>query len=95
MLLSRLQITRDQLSEWTENPVTVGLRTLIQEQLDGIANTPISEALVLGEPQRTQDSLVSLAAIHIDYLDFIEYLNGEWSNLEGEEYEQVGDLPVG
>lgn len=84
-LLNKLQISEDQLNEWTESPVTRALKSLIQEQLNGIANTPISETLVYGEPQKSQDNLVVLKTMEVDYNDLIAYLEGDWDNLEGEE----------
>jgi hypothetical protein len=83
-----LQITEEQLSEWTENPVTIALGTLAKAERDRIKDTPIQDCLVHGEPNKTQDNLTELETRLLHYNDLVAFLTGDWSYLlEGEDDE--------
>jgi hypothetical protein len=85
---------REQIEEWTENPVTEHLLSLINSELDAIGATPVVDCYVPGKPQETQENLVDLTARYNAWAVVIEVLQGDWSYFEDEEDEHR-DLPVG
>ena len=85
-------VSRDQIQEWAENPVTLALRDAAEDELQRIVQSPLSDNLCRGKPQLTQENLVENTAKELEWETFIEILDGDWSQLEGEEDED-GDLP--
>jgi len=47
-----------------------------------IINAPLSDALVRGEPQLTQENLVENALKYHEWGKFLDMLEGDWSDLE-------------
>ena len=87
--LSQIPITREQMIEWAENPVTEFLATLIGEELKDIQDTPITDCLVVGEPIKTHENLVEIEARERVWVDVLEVLKADWSYfIEEDEDEQ-------
>jgi len=81
------RINEKQRTEWTENPVTIKLRELVEKELKQVLETPILDGLVHGEPQKTQDNLVSLEERGLMWITLTDLLKGDWSYLEDEQDE--------
>jgi hypothetical protein len=81
------QINKQQIEDWTENPVTIELRKLVEGDLEEIRDTEATDCIFRGDPQRTQENLVDLVARELDLVFFIDLLSGEWSYFEEEEDE--------
>ena len=76
------QISKEQIQDWTENPVTEYLAELLQDELEEIRQTPVTNALVYGDPQKTQENLVELEAREMAWADLTAFLTGDWSYFE-------------
>lgn len=81
------QINKQQIEDWTENPVTIELRKLVEGDLEEIRDTGATDCIFRGDPQRTQENLIDLVARELDLVFFIDLLSGEWSYFEEEEDE--------
>lgn len=68
-----------------ENPVTEELLRAVSEEIDAIHETPVSDCLVHGQPELTQDNLVELDTRRYTWEIFKEILEGDWSYLEEED----------
>jgi len=79
------QISNQQIRDWTENPVTEELLKLVEGEFESINDTNETECLVRGDPQKTQENLVELAARELEFEFFIELLKGQWEYFEEEE----------
>lgn len=82
------QITKEQIIEWTESPVTEWLAHLLGKELESIQNTPVATALVYGDPTKTHENLVELEAREMAWRDLVALLSGDWSYFEEEEDEE-------
>lgn len=71
--------------EWVENPVTEELLRAVNEEIGVLLETPISDCLVHGQPELTQDNLVDLDTRRYTWEIFKEILEGDWSYLEEED----------
>ena len=90
------QITSKQIQEWTESPVTEYLATLVNQELESIQDTPVTDALFYGEPVKTHENLVDLEARQMAWSELALLLEGDWSYFEEEEDdEQVRSDPEG
>ena len=79
------RIKQQQLEEWTENPVTIMFREVLERERDDIAASRGLEAFTPFEPQKTQEILANLNG-YVDAIDVvIACLAGDWSSLEEEE----------
>jgi len=72
------KVSKKQREEWTENPVTIRLRDLVNKEVKEIIETPAGACLRYGDPHATHENLIrqdvevkTLAMIH-------EALNGDW-----------------
>ena len=84
-----MKVSKQQRTEWTENPVTTELRKLSETELKKILETPILDCLCHGEPDKTHESVVNLEARGFAWLTLIDALQGDWSYFE--EIENVSD----
>lgn len=82
------KVTKEQITDWTENPVTEWLATLLKGELESIQNTPIVNCLVYGEPTRTHENLIELEAREMAWRDLTALLEGDWTYFEEEDDEQ-------
>lgn len=82
------KVTKEMIEDWIENPVTERLASLIREELEEIQDTPVTTALVYGDPTKTQENLVNLEAREMVFNDLVLFLTGDWSYFEEDEDEQ-------
>jgi len=81
-------ISKDQITEWTENPVTIRLREEAEKELDTLEQTPITECLFPGEPQRSHESLVTKQAVISVWAHWGDFLGGDWDYLRDDEEDE-------
>jgi len=81
------RVSKEQILDWIENPVTECLAGLLKEELQSIQDTPITDTLVYGEPIKTHENLVELEARESAWGDLAAFLGGDWSYFEEEEDE--------
>lgn len=86
--LESLPISREQISEWAEGPVTEFLASLIEEEINSIKDTPITDCLVSGDPNKTQENLVELEARERVWLDVLDVLKADWGYFIDEESDE-------
>ncbi len=91
-----MKVSQEQVLAWTENPVTIKLRNLVNEELQKIVETPSAACLRYGEPHMTHENLVRQDT-EAKVLAFTSRaLNGDWVYFGEEDYgdsEQIGDNP--
>ena len=76
------QISREQIAEWAENPITIKLKELTEAELNLIMGAPLSNNLMRGQPQLTQEILVENATRELEWAEFAAMLGGDWSGFE-------------
>ena len=82
-----MTIKREQLDEWTENPVSIFFREMLERERDDIAQSRGLDAFTPFEPHKTQEIMANLNGF-VDALDVvIEALRGDWSAIEEVENE--------
>lgn len=89
--LSQIPITREQISDWAEGPVTEFLASLIEEELKDIQDTPTTDCLVSGEPVKTHENLVELETRERVWGDVLDVLRSDWSYFIDEESDEYRD----
>lgn len=82
------KVSKEQIQEWAENPVTEELFHLVEEELKAIEETPITTCLFPGEPQRTQENLVDLDTRRYVWEAFQDILKGDWSYFMEEDVDE-------
>jgi len=83
---------QEQISQWTENPITVELHRLITEQLKEIQAAK-GHAYAPFEPGKTQEILANLNGAEDTWEVVLELLEGDWTAVsEEEDGESIGDL---
>jgi hypothetical protein len=99
----RLNVTKKQILEWRDNPVTVELKWIVLREI-AIAKEAMQNAYHPFDPQRTQEIMAALNANEQDWLDFQDLVEGRWEVFTEEdnepssavdEEELFGDLPGG
>ena len=76
------QINKQQLEEWTENPITELFREILEQERDEMMEARGLQAFQPFQPQRTQEVLSNLNGF-VDALDVvIESLSGDWTQWE-------------
>lgn len=82
-----MRITPEQLDEWTENPVTIFFREMLERERDEIAQSRGLDAFAPFEPHKTQEIMANLNGF-VDAINVvIEALQGDWSSIEEAEDE--------
>jgi len=76
-----LRISEEQVKEWTQNPVTIALKDLCNQEIDRIATTPPSIMMVEGEPMKTHENIVELEARERCWIEWATFLEGDWEYL--------------
>ena len=76
------RVSPQQIEDWSENPTTVELLKLVQEEIEGIQETSVTDCFFPGEPQKTQENLIELEARLSAWRLMAEFLEGDWSYLE-------------
>jgi len=79
------KISKEQITDWTENPVTLAIIELCEKELDDIKDTPMTECFVPGDPTRTQENLIELEARERVWGQWVAFLQGDWSYFEEDE----------
>ena len=73
---------KDQILEWTENPVTLYLYGLIEKELDTFEQR---DMFFRGEPQKTQEALLEMIA-EVSALQRVQIaLEGDFSEFSSED----------
>lgn len=82
-----MRISKQQIEEWAENPVTLELLRNIQEETKEIVGTAITDCVFPGEPNKTHENLIELEARGRTFALLGELLEGDWSYFEEPEEE--------
>ena len=82
------QVSKQQIQEWVENPVTEALLGCFRDEIELLEKTPVDSCLIPGEPQKTQDNLVTLNTQRHDWSILTEILTGDWSYFMEEDSER-------
>ena len=77
-----MKVSDKQRQEWTRNPVTLALKELCEKEFKEIQFIVVSDCIVRGEPQLTQENLVELSCRELEWGGFIQFLEGDWSEME-------------
>lgn len=86
-------ISRNQIAEWKENPVTQVLHRLCEDELNSAVDRPVSDSLVRAEPQLTQENLLENTTKIHEWSSFVEILDGNLEDLD--HLEQFSNLVEG
>ena len=70
------RVSKDQVKEWIDNPVTVAVWTLCGWESEVIEKRPAIDAICPGNPQITQEQLIDLATRQKDWAAFTNILRG-------------------
>ena len=90
------KITRENLLEWLENPVTEQLKELVDSYTEDLGAARGADCYAFGEPNRTQDALSQLVGEMTAWGHVAEALEGDWSIFsKGEDDEYIRYLSEG
>ena len=89
------EITTQQINDWAENPTTVALKVLIEQELKNIKDTPVTNCLVAGNPTQSHENLAELEARERVWDNLVEFLSGDWAYFEEEEEDYERDNATG
>lgn len=67
-------VSKEQIKEWTEHPVTKALYWLFTRQLNELKQLTVTECLIKGEPQKTQEELILKHTREVEIQTFIDLL---------------------
>lgn len=82
----KIRITRDQLLEWIENPVTQHLKEVASSYTEDLREVRGPNIYVPYEPQKTQENCAQLVGQETAWNEVLEALEGNWLIFsEGEE----------
>ena len=81
------QVSKEQIQEWIEHPITERLAELVGKELTEIRDTPVTEALCYGRPELSHENLLNLQAREMVWEDLTALLSGDWSYFEEDEDE--------
>ena len=79
-----LPVTRDQIVEWLDNPVTLVLKEFARQELDDTITAKGLDAYTPFDAQKTQEVLANLNGAKDVWEDIVEALNGEGLAFEEE-----------
>lgn len=82
-----MSIKTEQVTEWTENPVTIALKELAESELQDIQDTPLTDCLISGHPDKTFENLIELEARERVWESWVAILSGDWDYFVEEEDE--------
>lgn len=86
-----MDLEKNQIEEWAENPVTIELCKLAKEEFEKIQNKPVTDCLFVGEPVKTHENIVELEARERVWSDWIAFLEGDWDYFSEDDDDR--DLP--
>lgn len=72
------RVTKEQITEWTENPVTEFLLHCINERVDFL-ESKVTDCYQPFEPQKTQELLAHKAGQEQAWSEIISVIHGDWS----------------
>jgi len=72
------RINEKQILEWIENPVTLELLRLVNEELVEIVSTPTGSCLHYGDPYKTHEELVRMDTKAYTFATIQLALEGDW-----------------
>ncbi len=79
------QLNKEQLSEWSENPVTILFKEILNDLRNEMASGRGLEAFHPFDPFKTQEYLAKLNGF-VDALNIvIDGLDGDWTDFEEDE----------
>ncbi len=88
MPVSKLQrVSPEQKTEWIESSVTLALKAEAKLEVERIQGSPLSDNLIRGEPQLTQENLVENVTKELEWRAFIDLLDGDWTAMEDDDDE--------
>ena len=79
------RVSKQQIKEWTDNPVTIALKWLCMRELNNTRSVTAGDCLLRGDPQKTQEQLIEQATKENEWAAFLNLVNGYWKY-------QLGDL---
>ena len=79
------RVSRQQIKEWTDNPVTIALKWLCMRELNNTRSVTAADCLKWGDPQKTQEQLIEQSTKDHEWTAFLNLVNGYWKY-------QLGDL---
>ena len=82
------QLTKDQLIEWTENPVTIVFRRIAETMRDEAESAKGVDCFHPYEPQKTQEVLAGLNAVADTWDNVVKALSKEGIEEEFDELSQ-------
>ena len=83
-----LPVTRDQIVEWLDNPVTLVFKEFARQELEDTIISQGLDAYTAFDPHKTQELLAGLNGAKDVWEDVTEALNGEGLAFEEEEDEE-------
>jgi len=87
-----MKVSKEKISEWKENPVTLALKALVEDELAESKELSPSDCITRGDPQKTQENLVEIAAKELELQAFVDFLDGDWSELVEDEDENSEEI---
>lgn len=75
-------ISRQQIKEWIDNPVTKTLLQLCDTEYQNVLNVPVADCLCRGDPQRTQEQVLENATKLLEWEKFGTLLAGKFQELD-------------
>lgn len=81
-------ISEKQKAEWTENPVTIELLKLIDNEIEEILLTPTGSCLHYGDPNKTHEDLIKQDIRAHTFATLSFALRGDWGYFEEQEDEE-------
>ena len=79
--------SREQIVEWTENPVTIALKEQAALELEEIQKTSPTDCLFPGKPHKSHENLVELEVRERIWENWVALLDGDWAYFEEDEDE--------
>ena len=70
------KVSKQQIKEWRDNPVTVALWSLCNWECDAIENRSAINSICPGDPQKTQEQLIGISTRLKEWTAFVNILNG-------------------
>lgn len=71
------QVSKEQVLEWLENPVTLAFKYFAQLSIEEIEGSRGLDVYIKGDPQATQENMAQLNGEYVVWQDVIEALEGE------------------
>ena len=86
--MNKRKISRKQVEDWLESPVTEMLKAYVIHERDEVAEDRGLNAFVAFEPQRTQENMVAADAFYTAWNEIVEILEEGEGLFQEEEDDQ-------